>query len=90
MPIGVGRVLWAEVRTRAKSIVSIHRFRTQDKTDRFIERMMMLVRGSGCLDENSKMMKHAPAPVHPTAVAAPVAPIKTVASPFCQQSQLVN
>jgi len=35
VPIGVGRVLWAEVRTRAKSTVSIHRFRTHDKTDRF-------------------------------------------------------
>ena len=34
-PIGVGRVLWAEVRTRAKSTVSIHRFRSHDKTDRF-------------------------------------------------------
>jgi hypothetical protein len=35
VPIGVGRVLWAEVRTRAKSTVSIHRFHTHDKTDRF-------------------------------------------------------
>jgi murein DD-endopeptidase MepM/ murein hydrolase activator NlpD len=35
VPIGVGRALWAEVRTRAKSTVSIHRFRTHDKTDRF-------------------------------------------------------
>jgi hypothetical protein len=39
VPIGVGRVLWAEVRTRAKSTVSIHRFRTHDKTDRFWRRM---------------------------------------------------
>jgi murein DD-endopeptidase MepM/ murein hydrolase activator NlpD len=34
-PIGVGRVLWAELRTKAKGPVSIHRFRTHDKTDRF-------------------------------------------------------
>jgi murein DD-endopeptidase MepM/ murein hydrolase activator NlpD len=34
-PIGVGRVLWAELRTKAKGTVSIHRFRTHDKAERF-------------------------------------------------------
>jgi murein DD-endopeptidase MepM/ murein hydrolase activator NlpD len=33
--IGIGRVLWAELRTRAKGTVAIHRFRTHDKTERF-------------------------------------------------------
>jgi len=34
-PIGVGRVMWAELRTKAKGTVSIHRFRSRDKTERF-------------------------------------------------------
>jgi murein DD-endopeptidase MepM/ murein hydrolase activator NlpD len=34
-PIGVARVLWAELRTAAKGNVAIHRFRTRDKADRF-------------------------------------------------------
>jgi len=34
-PIGIGRVLWAELRTKAKGSVAIHRFRTHDKTERF-------------------------------------------------------
>jgi murein DD-endopeptidase MepM/ murein hydrolase activator NlpD len=34
-PIGIGRVLWAELRTKAKGTVAIHRFRTHDKTERF-------------------------------------------------------
>jgi murein DD-endopeptidase MepM/ murein hydrolase activator NlpD len=34
-PIGVGRVLWAELRTAAKGTVAIHRFRTRDKAERF-------------------------------------------------------
>jgi murein DD-endopeptidase MepM/ murein hydrolase activator NlpD len=34
-PIGVGRVLWAELRTKAKGTVAIHRFRGFDKTERF-------------------------------------------------------
>ncbi len=34
-PLGIGRVLWAELRTKAKGTVSIHRFRTHDKTERF-------------------------------------------------------
>ncbi len=33
--IGVGRLLWAELRTRARGTVAIHRFRTRDKVDRF-------------------------------------------------------
>lgn len=33
--IGVGRVLWAEVRTAAQGTVAIHRFRTRDKVERF-------------------------------------------------------
>jgi murein DD-endopeptidase MepM/ murein hydrolase activator NlpD len=33
--IGIGRVLWAELRTKAKGTVAIHRFRTHDKTERF-------------------------------------------------------
>jgi murein DD-endopeptidase MepM/ murein hydrolase activator NlpD len=33
--IGIGRVLWAELRTRAKGTVAIHRFRSHDKTERF-------------------------------------------------------
>ena len=33
--IGVGHVLWAELRTAAKGIVAIHRFRTRDKSERF-------------------------------------------------------
>lgn len=34
IPIGTGRVLWAELKT-AKGIVAIHRFRTRDKVERF-------------------------------------------------------
>lgn len=34
-PIGVGRVLWAELRTKAKGTVAIHRFRTHDRVERF-------------------------------------------------------
>jgi murein DD-endopeptidase MepM/ murein hydrolase activator NlpD len=34
-PMGVGRVMWAELRTKAKGAVSIHRFRSRDKTERF-------------------------------------------------------
>jgi murein DD-endopeptidase MepM/ murein hydrolase activator NlpD len=34
-PTGIGRVLWAELRTKAKGTVAIHRFRTHDKTERF-------------------------------------------------------
>jgi murein DD-endopeptidase MepM/ murein hydrolase activator NlpD len=34
-PIGVGRVLWAELRTAAKGIVAIHRYRSRDKVERF-------------------------------------------------------
>jgi murein DD-endopeptidase MepM/ murein hydrolase activator NlpD len=34
-PIGVGRVLWAELRTKAKGTVAIYRFRTRDKVERF-------------------------------------------------------
>jgi murein DD-endopeptidase MepM/ murein hydrolase activator NlpD len=33
--IGIGRVLWAELRTGAKGTVAIHRFRSHDKTERF-------------------------------------------------------
>jgi murein DD-endopeptidase MepM/ murein hydrolase activator NlpD len=33
--IGVGRVLWAELRTKAKGTVAIHRFRGHDKIERF-------------------------------------------------------
>jgi murein DD-endopeptidase MepM/ murein hydrolase activator NlpD len=33
--IGIGRVLWAELRTKAKGTVAIHRFRTHDRTERF-------------------------------------------------------
>ena len=34
IPIGTGRVLWAELKT-AKGVVAIHRFRTRDKVERF-------------------------------------------------------
>src|SRR6185437_4806435 len=34
-PIGVGRVLWAELRTKAKGTIAIYRFRGPDKIDRF-------------------------------------------------------
>jgi len=34
-PIGVGHVLWAELRTAAKGTVAIHRFRTRDSVERF-------------------------------------------------------
>ena len=34
-PIGVGRVLWAELGTKAKGTVAVHRFRGFDKTERF-------------------------------------------------------
>jgi murein DD-endopeptidase MepM/ murein hydrolase activator NlpD len=33
--IGVGRVLWAELRTKAKGTVAVHRFRTRDHVERF-------------------------------------------------------
>ena len=33
--IGVGRVLWAELRTKAKGTVAVHLFRTHDKVERF-------------------------------------------------------
>ncbi len=34
-PIGIGRVMWAELRTKAKGTISIHRFRSRDKSERF-------------------------------------------------------
>ena len=34
-PIGVGRVLWAELRTKAKGTVAIHRFRGHDKSEHY-------------------------------------------------------
>lgn len=34
-PVGVGHVLWAELRTAAKGTVAIHRFRTRDRVERF-------------------------------------------------------
>ena len=34
-PVGVGRVLWVELRTKAKGTVAIHRFRGFDKSERF-------------------------------------------------------
>ena len=34
-PVGIGRVLWVELRTKAKGVVAIHRFRSHDKTERF-------------------------------------------------------
>jgi murein DD-endopeptidase MepM/ murein hydrolase activator NlpD len=34
-PIGVGHVLWVELRTAAKGTVAIHRFRTRDRVERF-------------------------------------------------------
>jgi murein DD-endopeptidase MepM/ murein hydrolase activator NlpD len=33
--IGVGRVLWAELRTKAKGTIAVHRFRTRDHVERF-------------------------------------------------------
>lgn len=33
--IGIGRVMWAELRTAAKGTLAIHRLRTRDKTERF-------------------------------------------------------
>ena len=33
--VGVGRVLWAELRTKAKGTIAIHRYRTRDKVERF-------------------------------------------------------
>ena len=33
--IGVGRVMWAELRTKAKGTIAIYRFRTHDKVERF-------------------------------------------------------
>ncbi|MDP1907290.1 MAG: hypothetical protein Q8K85_03240, partial [Hyphomicrobium sp.] len=35
VPIGPGRVLWAELRTAAKGTVAIHRFRTRDGAEHF-------------------------------------------------------
>ena len=34
-PMGIGRVMWAELRTKAKGTVAIYRFRSRDKTERF-------------------------------------------------------
>jgi murein DD-endopeptidase MepM/ murein hydrolase activator NlpD len=34
-PIGIGRVIWAELRTKAKGTVAVYRFRSRDKTERF-------------------------------------------------------
>lgn len=34
-PIGIGRVMWAELQTAAKGTLAIHRLRTRDKTERF-------------------------------------------------------
>lgn len=34
-PIGVGRLMWAELRTKAKGTIAVHRFRGHDKTERF-------------------------------------------------------
>jgi murein DD-endopeptidase MepM/ murein hydrolase activator NlpD len=34
-PIGVGRVLWVELRTQARGTIAVHRFRTHDRGDRF-------------------------------------------------------
>ena len=34
-PIGIGRVMWAELRTKAKGTIAIYRFRSRDKTERF-------------------------------------------------------
>lgn len=33
--IGIGRVLWAELRTRSKGTIAIHRFRTREHGERF-------------------------------------------------------
>jgi len=35
VPIGPGRVLWAELQTTAKGTIAIHRFRTRDGADHF-------------------------------------------------------
>ncbi|MFO1161691.1 MAG: M23 family metallopeptidase [Reyranellaceae bacterium] len=35
VPVDVGRVLWAELRTKAKGTIAIHRFRTRDHGERF-------------------------------------------------------
>ncbi|MSP75378.1 MAG: M23 family metallopeptidase [Rhodospirillaceae bacterium] len=35
VPIGTGRVIWAELRTTAKGTLAIHRFRTRDGAERF-------------------------------------------------------
>jgi murein DD-endopeptidase MepM/ murein hydrolase activator NlpD len=35
VPIGPGRVLWAELRTAAKGTIAIHRFRTRDGAEHF-------------------------------------------------------
>ena len=34
-PIGIGRVMWAELRTKAKGTIAIYRFRSRDKSERF-------------------------------------------------------
>ncbi len=34
-PIGVGRVLWAELQSKARGAIAIHRFRSRDKAERF-------------------------------------------------------
>jgi murein DD-endopeptidase MepM/ murein hydrolase activator NlpD len=34
-PIGIGRVMWAELRTKTKGTVAVYRFRSRDKTERF-------------------------------------------------------
>ncbi|MFO1082344.1 MAG: M23 family metallopeptidase [Reyranellaceae bacterium] len=33
--VGIGRVMWIELRTKAKGMVAVHRFRTRDKVERF-------------------------------------------------------
>jgi murein DD-endopeptidase MepM/ murein hydrolase activator NlpD len=34
-PVGIGRVLWVELRTKAKGTIAIYHFQTRDKVDRF-------------------------------------------------------
>jgi len=34
-PVGIGRVLWVELRTKAKGTIALYRFHTRDKGDRF-------------------------------------------------------
>jgi murein DD-endopeptidase MepM/ murein hydrolase activator NlpD len=35
VPIGIGRVLWVELRTKSRGTVAIHRFRNRDKIEHF-------------------------------------------------------